>query len=653
MGDGFVRNTVLRWAAIRLPPLPVSVPSVFRRRDLAPTVLTAALIVAGFTALVSGSRSYVTTGPAAEEPYNLVVEGFRAGHCWLAKEAPPELAKAANPYLFATYRPFLGPPWSVVDLSYYRGHLYAYFGVTPAVLLFWPYRLLTGGFLHQAHAVLFFSILGYALSVGLGVAVWRRYFPEVGRSAGVVLSLLLGSVTTLPVFLVRPGLYEVSISCAFALVMLSLAALWKAWHRDAGRAPWLAAASLAYGLAVGARPSLLYGAAVVFLPSAASLWARVREGRKTSWARDYLAALVPIAGVGAGLAAFNLARFGSALQFGHDYQLSGNDVYGTRSFAARFLWDNVRLYFLEPLRWHAQFPFVWAPVCPPLAPGHLPVEFFFGTATNLPILLAAALAPLACAFAARQCGSGLSWFAATLGASFLVVAVTICAYAGATSRYLLDFMPALALLAWIGVVGLHSGAATKRFTGYRVVPLLRAVAVAAFAYSVAVGWLLALALSAFYRGAEEGVSLLNSGRIQEGIALYEKVCRIDPDFQGTAELGIGSALLSSGRAKEAVGYLQSAVLDGPKTEAASFYLGRAYMETGNFREAAKALDRASSLDPLDAEAEAYLGISLARMGRLEAAVAHLKAALRIDSSMDQVRGNLRALEIMLEQRRNP
>jgi len=77
------------------------------------------------------------------------------------------------------------------------------------------------------------------------------------------------------------------------------------------------------------------------------------------------------------------------------------------------------------------------------------------------------------------------------------------------------------------------------------------------------------------------------------------------------------------------------------------------METGNFREAAKALDRASSLDPLDAEAEAYLGISLARMGRLEAAVAHLKAALRIDSSMDQVRGNLRALEIMLEQRRKP
>jgi tetratricopeptide (TPR) repeat protein len=233
------------------------------------------------------------------------------------------------------------------------------------------------------------------------------------------------------------------------------------------------------------------------------------------------------------------------------------------------------------------------------------------------------------------------------------VAVTICAYAGATSRYLLDFIPALALLAGIGVVGLHGGAARQHFTGYRVVPLLRVVAVAAFAYSVAVGWLLAVALSAFYRGAENSLSLLNSGRIPEGVAACEKVCRINPDFRGTAELGIGSALLSSGRAKEAVGYLQSAVLDGPRTEAASFNLGRAYLETGSFREAAQALSRAAALDPLDAGAEALLGIACARQGRLEAAVDHLKAALRLDPSMDQVRGDLRALEIMLEERRKP
>ncbi|HEY4988274.1 MAG TPA: hypothetical protein VII09_00625, partial [Opitutaceae bacterium] len=407
-----------------------------RSHFLLPALAASLLVIAGFAALVALSRPYVSSGPAAAESYNLVVEGFRSGHVWLAKEAPPALATAANPYAFATYRPYLQAPWGLTDLSYYRGHLYAYFGVTPAVVLFWPYRLLTGRSLHQAHAVLLFSVLGYALCLGLALAAWRRFFPELRPWVGAAAALVLGSVTTLPVFLVRPGLYEVSIGCGFAFTMLALVGLWNAWHRQTGRAAWLAAASLAYGLAVGARPSLLFGAAILFVLPAASFWGSIRGGKPAPWFRDLLAALLPIAAVGAGLAAYNYYRFDDPLQFGHDYQLSGNNVFGTRSFAPVFFWDNVRLYFLEPLRWHGGFPFVWEPACPPLAPGHLPVEFFFGTLTNLPILLAAALVPLA--WAGRQAGRGLPAAASVLAAVFLTGAVPICFYAGATSRYLLD-----------------------------------------------------------------------------------------------------------------------------------------------------------------------------------------------------------------------
>ena len=145
---------MLRRALFRLSPLAVSDASASRLRFLFPATLAATLVVAGFVALILASRPYVSTGRAAAEPYNLMVEGFRSGHSWLAKDAPPELARAANPYEFAAYRRYLGAPWGLIDLSYYKGHLYAYFGVTPAVLLFWPYRILTGGFLHQAGAVL-------------------------------------------------------------------------------------------------------------------------------------------------------------------------------------------------------------------------------------------------------------------------------------------------------------------------------------------------------------------------------------------------------------------------------------------------------------------------------------------------------------------
>ncbi len=608
-----------------------------RSRAILPALAFGILVIGGFAVLVAFSRTYAWTTPAGEEPYNLVVEGFRSGHVWLAKEAPGPLARAANPYEFATYRPYLKPPWNLTDLSYYRGHLYAYFGVTPAVILFWPYRALTGGWLHQSFAVLAFCILGYAVSVGLAVAAWRRYFPQVGSLAGPVIALLLGSATTLPVFLVRPGLYEVSISCAFALAMLSLACLWNAWHRRSARPAWLAAASLAYGLAVGARPTLLFGASVLLLPVAAAF--QNRGG--APWVRHLVAALLPISAVGAGLAAYNFQRFGDPLQFGHDYQLSGNNVLGTRSFDPRFFWDNFRLYFLAPLRWHGEFPFLWQPVYPPLSPGHLPVEFSFGTLTGLPILLAAALVPMAWIRLRDEPdrgGASPGLFAAPM-ILFLAGAVPICLYAGATGRYLLDFIPALALLAVLGILGVEGA----RGRGSRV-PILRATIYAAFGYSVAVAWLLAVALSSFYRGAEQGMAELNAGRIEEGIATYERVCHINPDFLGQAELVIGTALIAQGRPGEAIGYLGSAVHDHPAMAAAHFNLGEACLEAGRPAESADSFRRAAALDPYDGEAEAGLGVALFREGRSGEAIEHEKAAMRIDPTLVDAPANLRAFE---------
>ena len=644
---------VLRWGPIRLTHCGVSDSAVPSIRTLWPALLAGAAVAAGLLVLVRLSGPYVGGGAAKDEPYNLMVEGFRSGHTYLAKEAPPALASAPNPYLFTAYRPYLGPPWSLVDLSYYKGHLYAYFGATPAVILFWPYRALAGAPLPQARAVLVFCLLGYAFSLALGIAVWRRYFPGVGAWAGAVLALLLGSVTTLPVFVVRPGLYEVSISCAFALVMVALFALWRAWHREGRSGAWLAAASLAYGLAVGSRPSLLFGAAMLFIPAAASLWTSLRTGGPAPWRSELAAALLPISAVGLGLAAYNHARFDSALQFGHDYQLSGNNVYGTRSFAPGYLWDNIRLYFLEPIRWHAGFPFVWEPAMPALSPGHLPVEFFFGTLTNLPVLLAAALVPLSFGRSGGAPARSLGGVSLMLSVLFLIVASTICAYAGATSRYLLDFIPALALLAWVGFLGLESKAGRAGASPSGALTFLRGALLGALAYSVVVSWLLALALSGFYRGAENAVSLLNAGRVAEAVSAYGRVCRINPDFRGQAELAVGTALLGQGKALESEGYLRLAAAHEPSVAAASLNLGRAYLQLGRFAEATQSLGRAAKLDPWDWEAEADLGVALARLGRLREAADHLSAALRIDPGQEQVKANLHAIESVIGARGRP
>jgi hypothetical protein len=606
--------------------------------SLLPVIAAGLAVAAGFVALVMASRSYVWAHPAGDEPYNLVVEGFRSGHVWLAKDAPEALAHAANPYDFATYRPYLAAPWGLVDMSYYRGHLYAYFGVTPAVILFWPYRIITGGWLHQAFGVLVFSLIGYAFIVGMAVALRRRYFPATNPLLEPAMAVLLGSVTTLPVFLVRPGLYEVSISCGFALTMMALAALWNAWHRPTGKCAWIAAASAAYGLAVGSRPSLLFGAAILFLPAAAALWDRIRGRGPARWLGYFLAALIPISAVGAALAAFNDARFGNPLQFGHDYQLSGNDVYGTKSFAPRFFWENFRIYFLDPPRWHAGFPFVWEPPSPTLHPGHLPIEFFFGTLAAFPVLLLVLLVPIACR--GSRVLAGFSMVALVM---FLAAAIPICCYTGATSRYLLDFIPALALLSVLGLLGLgqrpSSAASSPSFA-----LAVRGAAGAALVYSVAVAWLLAVALGSFYRGAERGVAMLASGRLDEAITHYDRLCRINPDFRGRAELAIGTALLGQGRRQDGMAYLISATRDQPSLATAYFNLGGAYLDEGRFAESADSFRRAAGLDPYDGEAEAQLGVALFRLGRTQEAIDHEKAALRIEPTLEEARRDLEVLE---------
>lgn len=620
-----------------------------RSQSLLPAIAAGMLVVAGFSALLASSRSYVWTGPAAEEPYNLIVAGFQSGHLWLAKEAPPALVSAANPYDFATYRPYLSAPWGLTDLSYYRGHIFAYFGVTPALILFWPYRALTGGWLHQAFAVFIFCVVGYCVALGLAVAAWRRYFPDVGSWAGAAVALLLGSVTTLPVFLVRPGLYEVSISCGFALTMLSLAALWNSRHRPAVKYAWLAAASAAYGLAVGARPSLLFGSLVLFLPAAAALVSRVRAGTPQPWLEYLLSALLPISAIGACLAAYNLGRFGDPLQFGNAYQLTGINFSWTKSFDLRFFWYDFRLLFTDPLRWHAGFPFVWEPALTPVPPGHLSVEFFFGALANLPILLLAIL-PLAWMAnpSSDADGRSLAWIAAALVLVFLAGAVPICLYAASSSRYLLDFIPALALLAVLGLLGLwRMSAGASRATGSALEPLVRGAVICALVYSVAVAWLLAAALSSFYRGAEQGMAILALGRIDEGIAHYERLCRINPDFRGRAELMIGTTLLGQGRQDEGIVFLKSSVRDEPALAAAHFNLGQAYLNQGRYAASADSFRHAAELDPFDGEAQADLGVALFRLGLLGEAIEHERAALRIEPNLEAARRNLAAFEASL------
>lgn len=231
--------------------------------------------------------------------YNLLVQGFQAGQLSVKREPAAGLARLPDPYDPHANAPYVWDRGHLsYEMSYYKGKLYLYYGVTPAVVLFWPYVTLTGHYLSHRNACVIFLTAGFVAAAVVIYGIWRRYFPETGPWVAVSGVLALGLAGGLLEILSSCDVYEVAISCGFAFTMITLAGIWRGLNTSERTIKWLVLASLAYGLAIGARPSLLFGAIILLIPFAAA-W--LREPGPVSWLRGCFllgAAVAPLFLVG-------------------------------------------------------------------------------------------------------------------------------------------------------------------------------------------------------------------------------------------------------------------------------------------------------------------------------------------------------------------
>ncbi len=594
--------------------------------------LACGLVVGSYFWMAGRSVTELSGSAAADVHYNLLVEGFQRGQLSLNKTPPPGLAALADPYdPAANERYRLGD--GLHDMSYYRGRLYLYFGVTPAVVLFWPWAALTGHYLFHRFAVAIFCAVGFLAGAGVLGAVWRRYFPEVGAGFVAAGLLALGWAAGVPIMLQRAEFWEVAVSCGYAFSMLALGAVWLALH-DAGRRPWwLAAASLALGLAVGARPSLLFGTAMLAIPVGLA-WRRMpANSRGPPW-RLVAAALGPLVLCGLALMVYNALRFGSPFEFGERYQLAGDRQDLAQHFSLRYLWFNVCVYFLEPAWRTAHFPFVGTIATPALPAGHFPIEDPYGALTNIPLLWLAAAAPLAWRGRPAEARVPLAGFLGAVALGFATSAALLCLFYGTCSRYEVEFLPELMLLAVVGSLGIERALAGR--------PGARR------AWRIAGGLLLAASVGFNLLGAADrfaaqrcrlGNRLIEAGRVAEAIAQYEQALRFKP-ASAEAHSDLGNALVQAGRFSEAIAECQTALELKPGYAYAENNLGNALLGAGDPHAAVAHYLAALKNAPEDAATHYNLGIALARTGHASEAVAQYEAALRLKPDYAQAHYNL-------------
>ena len=582
--------------------------------------IVASLVVAIF-AWTAGTSVAGWGQPAAAQDYNLLVAGFQAGRLSLDQPVPAGLARLADPYDPAANLPYRVAPFGLHDLSYFRDRLYLYFGVTPALLLFWPWAALTREDLPQKAAVAFFCAAGFLTSVALLCAVWRRHFSGVPGWLVAALAAGLGLATGIPILLQRPDICEVPISCAYALTVLALAGIWRALVRPQQALRWVAAASFCFGLAVGARPSELPGAVLLLIPGW-SAWSNARRPKASAAPGARLlhllaAGLVPLALCGLGLLAYNYLRFQNPLEFGQHYQLAADRQDTARHFSLAYLAFNFRVYFVAPASWSLHFPFVGPMAPPPLPAGHAVPEDPFGILADIPFAALALAAPLAWRGRPEDESRILRDFAAAAAILFAGAALVLGLFYGSCSRYEAEFLPPLILLAVVGALGLERLPGAQR-------------------RAARIGWLLLLGFSIAFnllqgvqrRSIERytlGNTLTDLGRLPEAIAQYEAALRAQPNF-GEAHNNLGNAFFRLGQLSPAIEHYEAALRLEPDTAALHYNLGVALTQTGSLAEAAAHYRAAILLRPDFAAAHLNLAAVLYRLGRSAEAAAELRTA---------------------------
>ena len=275
-----------------------------------------------------------------------------------AVDAQPDTALLAldNPY-DPTARMESGAE-TMLDYALYDGNYYSYFGLTPVLVFYAPFRLVMGYLPAYTTAACFFALLTVAAAF---LCVWEALRRFAG-SPSLLLACLgaaaaaLGSNTLM--VLACADRYHLAIGSMQAFFFLTLWAGLAACRQKKrpSRTLLFALCAVFTFLLVWSRTTGALAAAGWILP----LFITVLLGKKQNARHkltDALSFLLPLAAGAAVIMAYNASRFGNALEFGQTWQLTLEDIHYNH-ISLREAGQAIWYYFLDGLRLSPEFPFV-------------------------------------------------------------------------------------------------------------------------------------------------------------------------------------------------------------------------------------------------------------------------------------------------------
>ena len=247
---------------------------------------------------------------------------------------------------------------TMFDYALYNGQYYVYFGLTPVLVFYAPFRLLTGAIPSYNTAGAFFALLTVLAAFLCFWEAVRRFI----RRPSLLLTCICAAAVALGSHLLMleasADRYHMSIACGQAFFFLTLWAAMTACRQKTRirRTCLFILAALFSILLVGARATAALVAAGWLLP----LFIWVLLNKKAPVQRraiDALSFLIPLALGAAAIMLYNSARFGSVFEFGQTWQLTLEDIrYNRISFGdlGAALWA----YFFDGVHLTSTFPYI-------------------------------------------------------------------------------------------------------------------------------------------------------------------------------------------------------------------------------------------------------------------------------------------------------
>lgn len=296
---------------------------------------------------------------AHHQQYYRLVDSIKKGQLFISDEVDPKLKELENPYDTGERAQKRIPiKW---DTAYYNGKYYVYFGIVPALTLYLPYNLITGGNLPNYIAI---YIIGILYMVGIFVLLWQiiKKWYKSTVPLSIYLLLCVGSIFCgLAYVTQKPDFYSVPSLMAVVLAIFGLA-LWLSAEKkkDDGiskLSTWrIALGAMLIALIAGCRPQLL----IVIVFGIFLFWNAVFKDRtlfSKSGLKQTVGLVIPFVIVATFIMWYNYARFGSVFDFGANYNMTTNDM-THRGFVFGRIGLGVFSMLLKPLSLNAVFPFI-------------------------------------------------------------------------------------------------------------------------------------------------------------------------------------------------------------------------------------------------------------------------------------------------------